>query len=742
MSWGYERRLALSLVFVGILGLAMVSVGSGMAVAQLAAPAELHLSGPIGGIFFSDEPVVWRAEVASDAMTTWSEPMLQYVVTPFGGESPVASGEAALAVGKDGVGTAELVLQPADLPVDERVAWYQLRVELVTADGHVPLIDPLVESGEPLRAFGVVPRHEEPVFVDGGVHPERRVMAFYYTWYGHPAQSGTWYHWPEGGHKPERLTSQGLRDIGTTHYPALGTYDSFDVDVIERHLAWAEAAGIEVLIATWWGQGDFTDRVLDPLLDAAAETGVRIAFYYEVVPNDDPTRAVDDFLYLLTRYGEHPGTFKHEGAPVIFVYSRAIHQLTYAQWESVLQEVKTSHAARIIADTNDGDWAEIFDGLHMYNPVPQVVAGVDMSRVYESLVRAASDHGKIAAVTVLPGYDDSHIGRTYPIVAPREDGQLYDRLWATAIQSRPDWVLVTSFNEWHEGSDIEPSLEHGYAYLEATAYWAEQFRTASERTFWLGRLSFPAVVPPGGIAVFALDVVTELEGETFVVDWDLPADWEVILLQPENAPAGVRTLDGALTLPQDVEPGTYTVRAEVHLGEYSQTFDVQLSVAEAGRAPYAGGNGAWVELGQVNQTFGLAQREAADGMTESVNIDGVEGRRTVPGVSDFKYLYFDVVDSFLYDIEGETIEIGVEYLDEGTGTFQIQYDSHSLSAPLDGAYANAPSWRLTNTGTWKQAIFTFHNARLANRQNEGTDFRIAVGTGSITVSKVWIRWLK
>lgn len=728
----------------GVLGLAIVHLGLDKVIAQ-APTAEIHWSGPVDGIFVADEPIVWRVEVAS-AGAAWHEPLLRYVVTPFGGETPVAVGSVALSVGADGVGVAELVLQPTDLPAAEQAVWYQLRITLATASGEVELFDPSVDGGEPVRAFGVVPRYEggllAPTAFSPPVDSARRVMAFYYTWYGHPERTGTWHHWTEGGHNPDRFTPQGLRDIGSTHYPVLGTYDSFDVDVIRRHLAWAEAARIDVLIATWWGQGDFTDRVLEPLLDAAAETRVRIAFYYEVVPNHDPARAVDDFLYLLTRYGDHPGTFKYEGEPVIFIYSRAIHQLTHAQWERVLQTVKASHGARFIADTGDGDWAEIFDGLHMYNPVPQVVAGVDMSRVYEALVRAASDHGKISAVTVLPGYDDSYIGRIHPIVAPREDGQLYDRLWATAIQSRPDWVLVTSFNEWHEGSDIEPSLEHGYAYLEATAYRAEQFRTASERTFWLGRLSFPAVVPPGGFAEFSFEVETEHEGEDLVVDWDLPAGWEVVLLQPKGAPAGVRTLEGALTVPKTAATGTYAVRADVHLGGYSQSFEVQLGVVEAERAPYAGGSGAWVELGEVNRAFGLAQREAADGKTEAVNVAGVEGRRTVPGVSDFKYMYFDVIDSFLYDIEGETIEIVVEYLDEGTGTFQIQYDSHNPSAPLDGAYANGPSWRLTNTGTWKQVTFTFHNARLANRQNEGSDFRIAVGTGSMIVSRVWIRWIK
>jgi len=39
----------------------------------------------------------------------------------------------------------------------------------------------------------------------------------------------------------------------------------------------------------------------------------------------------------------------------------------------------------------------------------------------------------------------------------------------------PDWVLITSFNEWHEGSEIEPSLEDGDRYLKLTKQYGPRF---------------------------------------------------------------------------------------------------------------------------------------------------------------------------------------------------------------------------------------------------------------------------
>jgi hypothetical protein len=59
---------------------------------------------------------------------------------------------------------------------------------------------------------------------------------------------------------------------------------------------------------------------------------------------------------------------------------------------------------------------------------------------------------------------------------PRAGGMTYDQTWQAALSVDPPWVLVSTWNEWHAGSEIEPSVEHGHRYLEATRVWAERFR--------------------------------------------------------------------------------------------------------------------------------------------------------------------------------------------------------------------------------------------------------------------------
>jgi hypothetical protein len=57
----------------------------------------------------------------------------------------------------------------------------------------------------------------------------------------------------------------------------------------------------------------------------------------------------------------------------------------------------------------------------------------------------------------------------------RLDGQTYRTLWEEAIKAEPDWIFVKSWNEWPEGTEIEPSLELGDNYLKITAEYSERF---------------------------------------------------------------------------------------------------------------------------------------------------------------------------------------------------------------------------------------------------------------------------
>ena len=89
-------------------------------------------------------------------------------------------------------------------------------------------------------------------------------------------------------------------------------------------------------------------------------------------------------------------------------------------------------------------------------------------------------HGvhKLWIATVMPGYDDAKApGRTHTYRYDRRNGEYYRQTWQAAIASSPDLVIITSFNEWVEGTMIEPSVSYGNLYLDITAQEAAHYKS-------------------------------------------------------------------------------------------------------------------------------------------------------------------------------------------------------------------------------------------------------------------------
>jgi glycoprotein endo-alpha-1,2-mannosidase len=331
-------------------------------------------------------------------------------------------------------------------------------------------------SGSP--AWAGVPA-QQPVPVN------RRVMAFYYPWYGipdGPGGAGRTVHWG-------KIDAANHDIAASTHYPALGAYDSHDPKVIDQHCQWAKAAHIDTFIVSWWGHGDYSDRAMPKILDACARHGLAACIYYETVPKPQTAEAAaKDIVRVLEKYGSYKAHLKVDGKPVVFIYGRAVGQLGLTGWLETVKLVNAGYrgGAVLIGDQFSYGAARIFAGVHTYNTAGSLAgrSPADAQKwaaaTYPSWVQLADGADKIVAITVIPGYDDTKI-RKPGLAVERYDGELYRVQWEEAIAADPHWVLVTSFNEWHEGSEIEPSLQYGSKYIELTGQFAERFKSAPRR---------------------------------------------------------------------------------------------------------------------------------------------------------------------------------------------------------------------------------------------------------------------
>ncbi len=310
-----------------------------------------------------------------------------------------------------------------------------------------------------------------------------KVLAFYYPWYGNPdtpGGSGRWTGWK--GADPDRKEIEN-----TAHYPALGAYDSHAPQVIARHCRWANEAGVDGFIVSWWGHDSYTDRAMPQILDECGKAELDVTIYYETVPDPkNADSAAEDVLKVVQRYADHPAWLRVDGKPVVLVYGRAAGEIGLKGWLEAIAQINRRYTSEValIGDRMSRSAARVFDGIHTYNTAG-ILRGKSPQEVrqwaevtYTDWVGTAEAFSRISSLTVIPGYDDTKI-RQPGLKVERFDGELYRAQWEEAIEANPDWVLVTSWNEWYEGSDIEPSVEFGEQYLKLTAQYSRRFKEKS-----------------------------------------------------------------------------------------------------------------------------------------------------------------------------------------------------------------------------------------------------------------------
>jgi glycoprotein endo-alpha-1,2-mannosidase len=302
---------------------------------------------------------------------------------------------------------------------------------------------------------------------------DARVSAFYYPWYGTSAIDGAFQHWGQRDHAPPN-------DIASSFYPARGLYSSTDQLVISAQMDEIRAAGIGEIAVSWWGRGSAEDGRLPEVAAAARADGIAVAIHLEPYPGRTVASIVDDLTYLRS-YGV--GTF--------YIY-RAL-DLPIADWAAAKAALHVGGTVLYVQTALAGAAAAAgFDGVYTYDIV--TYGGNTLARL---CAEAHAQH-LLCAPSVGPGYD-ARRGSGDPRVKPRRNGRTYDSMWRGAIAAKADRVTITSFNEWHEGTQIEPAAppghhglyrylsyngawgEHGVpaetAYLDRTRYWSDVFRS-------------------------------------------------------------------------------------------------------------------------------------------------------------------------------------------------------------------------------------------------------------------------
>ena len=301
--------------------------------------------------------------------------------------------------------------------------------------------------------------------LDPATAPSARVGIFYYPWFATPQRDGHYLHWQQGGSVPPH-------DVGSSFYPARGIYSSADALVVDAQMREIAAAGVGVVIASWWGRGSLEDARLPLLVEAAGRHGLQVAAHLEPYAGRTVASTEADIEHLRTL-----------GITDFYVWASV--SLPDSAWADM--NLRLDAGVRVFANTNLAGRAAAgaFDGIYTYDVL------LFDGRLFPRLCLQARRLGLLCAPSVGPGYDAR---RATPDrrVKPRRHGQRYDEMWRGAVKADADLVTITSYNEWHEGTQIEPARTSRRGYLSYDGAWGRKGRSAEtaylDRTaYWVGR---------------------------------------------------------------------------------------------------------------------------------------------------------------------------------------------------------------------------------------------------------------
>jgi glycoprotein endo-alpha-1,2-mannosidase len=306
------------------------------------------------------------------------------------------------------------------------------------------------------------------------------VAAYYYPWYDKK-------HWKQGYVRKELTPEQP---------PLLGEYSSKDRKVVRQHLSWSEEYGIDSWICSWWGKRSKTDRnIIRAILPEIASSETQFAIFYESAKLlnmvngaiDIQGQALEqlkkDIGYLSRTYFHHPSYLHIEGRPVLYIYLTRAFSGQVEEGINIIRQAAKEEGYDLFLVGDEVFWQrpnrqriELLDAITPYNMHgPNNFDGYPsdtdffeaVDRQYEKYQYVSQRSGACFIPNVFPGFNDKGVrpeanhyiipNQVHPDSSHTSTLRTYLELAKEHIDPKVKLLTVTSFNEWHEDTQIEPT---------------------------------------------------------------------------------------------------------------------------------------------------------------------------------------------------------------------------------------------------------------------------------------------
>jgi hypothetical protein len=314
----------------------------------------------------------------------------------------------------------------------------------------------------------------------------KTVMVYYMPWYTAKPYSNDWgWHWTMNHFNPDGVNASGERQIASWYYPLIGPYDSSDPAVLEYHVLLMKLAGVDGVIVDWYGSANFLDYGINnqatvKLFQFTRKAGLKFSICYEdqtiqhmidgnyLAAGDAIFHAQQEMLYLQTNFFSDASYLRLKGQPVLLNFGPQ-HFMMSSNWEDIFSVLGATNQPAFFTEDNR---LPVSTGAFSWPPmwmsqVPGtggVLSGAALKSYLADFDQKAGNWPAFIS-SAFPRFHDIYqragVRNYWGYLGDRHGDTLRDTL-SRGMTNSSAIVQVVTWNDFGEGSMVEPTQEYGY----------------------------------------------------------------------------------------------------------------------------------------------------------------------------------------------------------------------------------------------------------------------------------------
>ena len=310
------------------------------------------------------------------------------------------------------------------------------------------------------------------------------VLAHYMPWYVAKPYSGAWgWHWTMSHFDPEVVNASGERQVASWYYPAIGPYDSADPAVLEYHVLLMKLAGVDGVIADWYGMDNYLDygpinQRTTALLETTRRAGLIFALCYEdrtiqveinggfLASSNALAHAQQTMRYAETNYFNASHYLRRNNRPVLLNFGPQYFK-NDAQWQQIFSVLDLTNRPQFFTEDNRlASGAGAFNWPPMY--LSQSTGGVLTGVALEAYLADFEQKGPSWPAFISAAFPRFHdiyaeagVGPSYGSLSDNAGETLRSTL-TRAMTNASAMVQLVTWNDFGEGTIVEPTGNFGY----------------------------------------------------------------------------------------------------------------------------------------------------------------------------------------------------------------------------------------------------------------------------------------